>query len=89
MNFLLHCALRLYDSCNGLLGPIKTIVSEYANGDQKKETQMMAIVLGMWGYGFLINPAISGYLSDPIKQYPDSEFVKIFGPVLEAVPPTC
>ena len=47
---------------------------------------MMAIVLGMWGYGFLINPAISGYLSDPIKQYPDTEFVRIFGPVLEKFP---
>jgi MFS family permease len=72
--------------CNGLIGPVKTLVSEYAGGDQKKETQMMAIVLGMWGYGFLINPAISGYLSDPVKQYPDAEFVRILSPMLQEFP---
>ena len=72
--------------CNGLIGPVKTLVSEYAGGDQKKETQMMAIILGMWGYGFLINPAISGYLSDPVKQYPDAEFVRILRPMLEEFP---
>lgn len=72
--------------CNGLIGPIKTLVSEYAGGDQKKETRMMAIILGMWGYGFLINPAISGYLSDPVKQYPDAEFVRILRPMLEEFP---
>lgn len=71
---------------NGLIGPVKTLVSEYARGDQNKETKMMAIVLGMWGYGFLINPAISGYLSDPVKQYPDTECVKIFRPMLEEYP---
>lgn len=57
--------------CNAIIGPIKTMVSEYADGNKTKETHMMAIVMGMWGYGFLINPAISGYLSDPIKQYPN------------------
>jgi len=72
--------------CNGIIGPIKTLVSEYAKGDQKKETKMMGIVLGMWGYGFLINPAISGYLSDPIKQYPDAEWVTLFHPILIKYP---
>lgn len=76
----------LLGMCNGLIGPIKTLVSEYARGDQEKETKMMAIILGMWGYGFLINPAISGYLSDPVKQYPDAEFVRIFRPMLEEFP---
>lgn len=71
---------------NGLLGPTKTMVSEYARGDESKETRMMARVVGMWGCGFLINPAISGYLCDPIKQYPDSELVKIFSPLLEEFP---
>ena len=85
--FPMALALRfLLGMCNGLLGPIKTMVSEYARGDQEKETKWMAIVIGMWGYGFLINPAISGYLSDPVKQYPDADFVRLLHPVLEAFP---
>ena len=71
---------------NGLIGPIKTLVSEYARGNKTIETKMMAIVLGMWGFGFLINPAISGYLSDPVKQYPDSEFVQTFSRTLQEFP---
>ncbi|OEU17289.1 MFS general substrate transporter [Fragilariopsis cylindrus CCMP1102] len=80
---LLRCLLGL---SNGLIGPIKTMVSEYARGDKNKETQMMAIVMGMWGYGFLINPAISGYLSDPIKQYPNVEFGYALEHILEIYP---
>eukprot|EP00980_Cylindrotheca_fusiformis_P008351 scaffold1754_cov105-Cylindrotheca_fusiformis.AAC.13 len=72
--------------CNGMMGPIKTLVSEVAHGNQKKETRMMALILGMWGYGFLINPAIGGYLSDPVKQYPDAEFVEVLEPVLKRSP---
>lgn len=72
--------------CNGLIGPVKTLISEYASGDQVLETKMMGIVLGMWGYGFIINPAISGYLSDPVKQYPDAGFVTLFRPLLERFP---
>ena len=37
----------------------------------------MAIVMGMWGYGFLINPALSGYLAAPLRQYPDSNLVEL------------
>ena len=85
--FSIALVLRfLLGMCNGLIGPIKTLVSEYARGDQEKETQMMTMVIGMWGYGFLVNPAISGYLSDPVKQYPDAEFVRIFRPMLEEFP---
>ena len=72
--------------CNGLIGPIKTLISELSHGDQSKETRMMAIVGGMWGYGFLINPAISGYLSDPVKQYPNSELVALVGSPLTSFP---
>lgn len=72
--------------CNGLMGPIKTLVSEVSHGDQKKETRMMALVIGMWGYGFLINPAIGGYLSDPVKQYPDAEIVEVLEPTLKSSP---
>ncbi|VEU43360.1 unnamed protein product [Pseudo-nitzschia multistriata] len=86
-SFPMALALRfLLGVCNGLIGPIKTLVSEYAHGDQTKETKTMGIVLGMWGYGFLINPAISGYLSDPAKQYPEAELVEAFRPWLEEYP---
>lgn len=47
---------------------------------------MMAIVMGMWGYGFLINPALSGYLSDPIKQYPSLQFGATFTTLLTDYP---
>eukprot|EP00526_Cylindrotheca_closterium_P005424 CAMPEP_0113611156 /NCGR_PEP_ID=MMETSP0017_2-20120614/5404_1 /TAXON_ID=2856 /ORGANISM="Cylindrotheca closterium" /LENGTH=573 /DNA_ID=CAMNT_0000520081 /DNA_START=398 /DNA_END=2119 /DNA_ORIENTATION=- /assembly_acc=CAM_ASM_000147 len=70
---------------NGLMGPIKTIVSE-VNGDQKSETRCMGIVIGMWGYGFLINPALGGYLSDPVKQYPNSLFVELLHPIFSRYP---
>jgi MFS family permease len=72
--------------CNGLIGPLKTLVSEITDGDQKAETRMMAVVLGMWGYGFLINPAIAGYLSDPVKQYPDAKVVEMLEPILRSSP---
>ena len=62
---------------NGIIGSIKTIIMEMSHGDKSKETKTMAIVMGMWGYGFLINPALSGYLSDPIRQYPESNFIEL------------
>ena len=61
---------------NGLIGPVKTLVSEICGGNQQRETKSLAIIFGMWGYGFLLNPAISGYLSDPIKQYPHFEAIQ-------------
>lgn len=72
--------------CNGLMGTVKTLVSEYAKGDEKKETRMFSVILGMWGFGFLVNPPIAGYLSDPIKQYPGVEFGSIMRPMLEEFP---
>jgi MFS family permease len=72
--------------CNGLMGPIKVLITEFNRGDKNKETQMTAMVLGMWGFGFLINPAITGYLSDPVQQYPHSKFVQYFEPSLSAFP---
>ena len=44
------------------------------------------IVMGMWGWSFLISPAISGALSEPLKQYPNSEFVFKFQSILEPYP---
>ncbi|KAL3910025.1 MAG: hypothetical protein SGARI_002319 [Bacillariaceae sp.] len=29
--------------------------------------------MGMWGWGFLLSPALSGFLSDPLQQYPHFE----------------
>jgi MFS family permease len=31
----------------------------------------MSLVLGMWGWGFLISPVIAGALAEPVKQYPN------------------
>ena len=58
---------------NGILGTLRTTVSEIAQGDEKMETRIMMIVMGMWSWGFLISPAISGALSDPLRQYPNSK----------------
>jgi MFS family permease len=35
------------------------------------ETRGMGLVLGMWGWGFLISPVIAGGLAEPVKQYPN------------------
>jgi MFS family permease len=70
---------------NGIVGTAKTVVSELAqhhqhHGDEnnnhlkraeKLETRAMAWVMGMWGWGFLVSPALSGALAEPIQQYPD------------------
>lgn len=60
--FLLGCS-------NGIVATIKTIVSDLYSSDVKVESRTMNIVMGMWGWGFLISPVISGILSEPIKQY--------------------
>jgi len=54
---------------NGIMSTIKTTVSELANGNEKLETTTMSVVIGCWGWGFLLSPALSGALADPIKQY--------------------
>merc|ERR1712071_308456 len=59
---------------NGLILVSKTTVSEMAKGDQKWEQKSMGLVMGMFGWGFLVAPVISGSLSDPVKQYPSSVF---------------
>ena len=86
-NFYMALILRsLLGVSNGLIGPIKTMIPEYARGDLAMETKMMATVMGTWGWGFLMNPAIAGFLSDPVKQYPDEVLVKFFHPILEKYP---
>jgi MFS family permease len=56
---------------NGVLPISKTAVSDLAFGDSKLETRGMGLVMGMWGWGFLISPGISGLTAEPIKQYPN------------------
>ena len=56
---------------NGVVAVAKSVVSETAQGNEKLETRGMSFSLGMWAWGFLLSPAISGFLSDPIRQYPD------------------
>jgi MFS family permease len=60
----------LLGASNGIAGISKAIVSETARGDDNLETRGMSLTMGMWGWGFLLGPAISGFLSDPIRQYP-------------------
>jgi Major Facilitator Superfamily len=56
---------------NGVLPISKTTVSELAYGNSVLETRGMGLVMGMWGWGFLISPAMSGISAEPIKQYPN------------------
>jgi len=35
------------------------------------------------GYGFLLNPALGGYLADPVRQYPDSQLVEALDSFLD------
>ena len=78
---------------NGIVGTVKTVVSEFAASAQAQppedittgttptggrgrgeggglETRMMGLVVGMRAWGFLISPAIGGWLAEPIRQYP-------------------
>lgn len=71
---------------NGLMMVAKTTVSELAKGDDDLEAKGMGLVMGMWGWGYLICPAISGVLSDPLKQYPDLAIVQLFEPFLAKYP---
>jgi MFS family permease len=71
---------------NGILGSVKTSVSELAGGSEKLETRGMGLVMGMWGWGFLFSPALSGALAEPVKQYPDSELVQQFEGTLSKYP---
>ena len=87
--------LRFAMGCgNGILPTIKTIVSDWAaaGGDEKTEAQNMGRVIGMWAFGFLVSPALSGFLAEPLQQYPTlrqslcSEKCSWLGQVLEKYP---
>lgn len=61
---------------NGIIGTAKTAVSELAKGNEKLETRGMGLVMGMWGWGFLICPALSGSLAEPVRQYPHIQLLQ-------------
>lgn len=54
--------------CNSVMVTIKTLVSETSS--RENEAHNMSYVLGMWSWGFLMSPALSGALAEPMKQYP-------------------
>jgi hypothetical protein len=42
--------------------------------------------MGMWGWGFLFSPALSGILAEPVRQYPELGIVQSFHGVLSSFP---
>jgi len=72
--------------CNGILGTTKTIVFELAGGSHSLETSGMKLVMGMWGWGLLFFPLISGALTDPVRQYPSVDYVQKYQDFLETYP---
>lgn len=59
---------------NCVPGTLKTVISEAAKGNREWESNTMGFVFGFWGVSFLFAPLVSGALSDPVAQYPDSLF---------------
>jgi MFS family permease len=75
--FALALVFRFLMGCsNGTMSALKTIVSELADGDEKKEARSMSLVIGTWSLGFLVSPVLSGALAEPIKQYPEAAWLR-------------
>jgi Major Facilitator Superfamily len=49
----------------------KTLVSEMAGDNRKREAATMNMVVSAWAVGSLLAPALGGALADPVHQYPD------------------
>lgn len=62
----------LLGAANGLVAVVKTVCTEICDGDKELEGKVMGFVFGMRGWGFLFSPALGGFLSDPVKQFPNS-----------------
>lgn len=74
--FAMALTVRLFlGMTNGIMSSVKTIVSEISHNDDD-QARRMSIVIGMWGLGFLISPAISGALAEPVKQYPHAAILQ-------------
>ena len=55
-----HCTV-------GVVGTAKAVISELS--DDSTQSLGVSIISTSWGMGFIIGPAISGAISDPIGQY--------------------
>ena len=73
---------------NGIVATLKTIVSEICQGNEKEETNMMSLVIGMWGFGFLVSPVVAGALAEPQTQYASVQWIREgwIGGLLETYP---
>lgn len=61
----------LLGASDAVVGTVKTVCYEIAEGDKELQEKVMGFVFSMRGYSALISPVIGGYLSDPVKQFPD------------------
>ena len=52
---------------SGVVGTAKAVVSEIS--DDSTQALGVSVISTSWGLGFIIGPAISGAISDPIGQY--------------------
>lgn len=59
----------LLGASNGIAGISKAIVTETASEYEILETRGMSLIMGQWAWGFLISPALAGFVADPIRQY--------------------
>jgi len=74
-SFLMALTIRfLLGFTNGIMQVIKTLVSEISS--KEDEARNMTFVIGMWGWGFLVSPAVAGALAEPVRQYPDSVWIQ-------------
>lgn len=58
-------------AANSVTSTAKTLASEISPTEQL-EQRAMGLVIGMRSWGFLLGPAIGGFLADPVQQYPDA-----------------
>ena len=54
-------------ACTGIVGTMKAVISEAS--DDRTQAFGITILTGAWGLGFILGPAISGAIADPIGQY--------------------
>ena len=54
-------------SVPGLISACKAVISEAS--DDSNQAMGMTIVGAAWGIGYIVGPAMSGALADPIGQY--------------------
>jgi MFS family permease len=53
----------------------RTAISELAKGDKDLESKGVGLLMSMVGYGMLISPALGGFLSEPLRQYPNANIL--------------